>query len=344
MSRPENPTPASTLVPFLVLPENRFAFEALSSLGEEPNRPIYLYGPSGTGKTHLVRHGVRKFVIRNPQARVQSVTAAEFAAEFAAAASRKAIPLFQAATRDFELVVIEDLQTLDRSGETQIQLLALCDELAASGCQVVWTSRNPPGELTQFSRKLVSRFRAGVSARIRQPGTAGRQQLLEHFAGSRHLALPADAAQKLAAGLPVSPRELWAVLTQIDAIAKHHRRPIDSDLVRRFLRHEVLAPAPRLEDVCRAVARQFGVKPAQLRSRQQSRAAVLPRQCAMLIARQLTGSSLKQIGRYFGNHDHSTVIHACRRLKNQAPHDAELRLNLAQIETLLGVSEGGAES
>jgi len=343
MSRPENPTPASTNVPFLVLPENRFAFEALTSIGEEPTRPIYLYGPSGTGKTHLVRHGIRKFVSRNPQARVQNVTAAEFAAEFAAASSRKSIRLFQAATRDFELVVIEDLQTLDRSRETQIQLLALCDELAASGCQVVWTSRNAAGELTQFSRKLVSRFRAGVTARIRQPGPGSRQQLLEHFALSRQIALPAEAAQKLAAGLAVSPRELWAVLTQVDAIAQHHRRPVDSDLVRRFLRHEVLAPQPRLEDVCRAVARQFGVKPAQLRSRQQSRAAVLPRQCAMLIARQLSGRSLKQIGRFFGNRDHSTVIHACRRLKSQAPYDAELRLNLAQIEALLGAPDRGAE-
>lgn len=343
MSRPENLPPASTLVPFLVLPENRFAFEAMSSIGEQPSRPIYLYGPSGTGKTHLVRHGIRKFVSRNPQARVQNFTAAEFAAEFAAAASRKSISLFQSATRDFDLVVIEDLQTLDRSRETQIQLLSLCDELAASGCQVVWTSRNTPGELTQFSRKLVSRFRAGVSARIRQPGPAGRQQLLAHFALSRELALPDEAAQKLAAGLPVSPRELWAVLTQLDAIARHHRRPLDSDLVRRFLRHEVLAPQPRLEDVCRAVARQFGVKPAQLRSRQQSRASVLPRQCAMLVARQLTGNSLKQIGRYFGNHDHSTVIHACRRLREQAPHDAELRLNLSQIEALLGVPDGGVE-
>jgi chromosomal replication initiator protein len=344
MPRPENPTSTATKVPFLVLPENRFAYEALSSIGEGPVRPIYLYGPSGSGKSHLVRYGVRKFVGRHPGARVQQVTAAEFAADFATASSRKTIPLFQAATREFELVVIEDLQTLDRRRETQIQLLALCDELSASGCQVIWTSRNPAGELTQFSRKLVSRFRGGVTARVRQPGPAGRQQLLEHFAMSRQLTIPAEAAQKLAFGLPISPRELWAVLTQLDAIARHQRRPIDSDLVRRFLRHEVLVPRPRLEDVCRAVARQFGVSPAQLRSRIQSRAAVHPRQCAMLIARELTGCSLKEIGHYFGKHDHSTVIHACRRLKAEAPHDAELRLNLSQIEALLGVAEGGAES
>src|SRR4029077_6755059 len=168
---------------------NRFAFEALSSLGEAPSRAIFLYGASGGGKSHLVRHGVRRFEGRNPQARVRQGTAAEFAAEFAAASSRKAIPLFQASTRDFELVVMEDLQTLDRRRETQIQLLALCDELSASGCQVVWTSRNAPRELTQFSRKLVSRFRAGVTARIRQPGPASRQQLLEHFALSRQIAL-----------------------------------------------------------------------------------------------------------------------------------------------------------
>ncbi len=345
MSQHENRPQASALVSFLVLPENRFAFEAVRAIADpqpadDPPRPIYLYGPSGVGKTHLARHAVRLFLARHPTARVEHVTAAEFAAEFAEASSRKTIPLFQTATRQFDLFVMEDLQALERRKQTQIQLLLLCDELAAGGCQIIWTSRSPPGEMPQFSRKLVSRFRGGVTGHLRQPGPASRFKLLEHFSRSRQIRLPEEGARLLADELDVSPRELWAALTQLNSIARQHRRPIDSDLVRKFLRREVAAPRPKLADVCSAVARQFGITGGQLRSRKQTRGVVVPRQFAMLAARQLTGRSLEQIGKYFGGRDHSTVIYACRRLARLLPFEPELRLNLSQIETVLGIPEG----
>jgi len=337
---PRRDKPSSLLVPFLVLPENRFAFEAVSSAGEEPTRPIYLYGPSGTGKSHLARHAVRQFLARRPQARIEHVTAAEFAAEFADASSRRAIPLFQAAHREFDMFVIEDVQVLDRRRETQQQLLALCDELTSTDCQLVWTSRTSAGGMPHLMRKLVTRFRAGVTAQLRLPGPASRARLLSHFSQSRQLALPGDAAELLGESLAVSPRELWAALGQIESISRQHRRPIDSDLVRKFLKQEVAPPKPRLAEISRAVARQFGLSSAQLRSRQQSRGIVIPRQCAMLAARQLTGRSLEEIGQFFGGRDHTTVMHACRRLRKLLPYDPELSLNLAQIEALLGVPGG----
>jgi chromosomal replication initiator protein len=133
-------------------------------------------------------------------------------------------------------------------------------------------------------------------------------------------------------------------LTQVENISRQHRRRIDSDLVRRFLSQDVALVKPRLEDISSAVARQFGLNSRQLRSRQQSRGVVVPRQCAMLAARRLTGRSLQQIGQFFGCRDHSTVIHACRRLQQLLQRDPELALNLSQIETLLGVTEGSLAS
>ncbi len=341
MPRAAKPAHPSTLVPFLVLPENRFAYEAVSSIGAGTPRPIFIYGPSGVGKSHLVRHGVHLFLSRQPDARVQHLTAGEFAAEFAEASTRRSIPLFQSAIRDFDLFVLEDLHVLDRRAETQTQLLALCNDLKATGCQIVWTSRSAPGDLGGFLRKLVSRFRAGVLAHVRSPGRDSRTELLQYFASAQHLALSSDAALLLAEELAVSPRELWAVVAQLDAIARQHRQPLNSDLVRKFLRHEVAPPKPRLDDICRAVARQFGMSVSLLRSRKQSRGVVLPRQCAMLLARQLSGRSLEQIGHYFGGRDHSTVIHACRRVARLVPHEAELRLNLSQIEASLAAIHAG---
>ncbi|MGE5195665.1 MAG: DnaA ATPase domain-containing protein [Deltaproteobacteria bacterium] len=338
MSR-SKPAHSSTLVPFLVLPENRFAFEAVASIGEGKPRPVYLHGPSGVGKSHLARHAVRQFLTREPNARVQHLTAAEFAAEFSEASTNRTIPLFQSATRDFDLFVLEDLQVLDRRSETQEQLLALCNELTAAGCQIIWTSRHSPGDLGGFLKKLVSRFRAGVLAQLKPPGPDSRLRLLQHFAEMQELPLSGETAEVLAAGLAVSPRELWAVLTQLDAASRQQRRALDSEMVRRFLRQESAPPRARLDDICRAVARQFGISARQLRSRKQSRGVVLPRQCAMRLARQLSGRSLEQIGRYFGGRDHSTVIHACRRLEALLPHEADLRLNLSQIESALSAPD-----
>jgi chromosomal replication initiator protein len=344
MPRPTKPAHSSTLVPFLVLPENRFAFEAISSIGEGTPRPIFLYGPSGVGKSHLARHAVRLFLTRKPTARVQHLTAGEFAAEFSEASAHQTIPLFQSATRDFDLFVLEDLQVLGLRPATQEQLLALCNDLTAAGCEILWTSRHSPGDLGGFPKKLVSRFRAGVLAHLKPPGLESRARLLQHFAQMQQFPLSDEATSLLAAGLAVSSRELWAVLTQLEALSRQRRRPVDSDLVRRFLRQETAPPKPRLGAICQAVARHFGISTGQLRSRKQSRVVVLPRQCAMFLARQLSGQSLKQIGHYFGGRDHSTVIHACQRLAALAPEDAGLRLNLSQIETTLTGTDGASRN
>jgi chromosomal replication initiator protein len=200
---------------------------------------------------------------------------------------------------------------------------------------MIWTSRNSPGEMSGIDKKLLSRFRGGVVAHLRPVGLESRIRLLSHFAMMQQLNLPVEAAEILAAGMEVSPRELWAFVGRLDAQSRQYRRPVDSDLVRRFLQHEVAPLKPRLDDICRAVARQFGISIHVLRSRRQSRGVVLPRQCAMLLARQFSDRSLEQIGHYFGGRDHSTVIHACRRLARLIPHEAELRQNLSQIETAL---------
>ncbi len=335
MVRPTKSASSSTRVPFLVLPENQFAYEAIQSIGEGKPRPIYLYGASGVGKSHLARHAVRLFLTRQPTARVQHLTAADFAADFLEASSDHTIPIFQSATRDFDLFVLEDLQALCPRPSAQEQLLALCNDLTGAGCQFIWTSRFSPGDLDGFLKKLVSRFRGGFLARLKLPGTGSRARLLEQFAQWQELPLPADAVSLLAGGLAVSPRELWAVVTQLEALSRQERRPVDSDLVRRFLKQETSPPKLHLRAICQVVARHFGISAGQLRSRKQSRVVVVPRQCAMFLARQHSGQSLKQIGGYFGGRDHSTVVHACQRLEALVHKDADLRLNLSQIESAL---------
>jgi chromosomal replication initiator protein len=326
--------------PFLLLPENRFAHAAL--LGDRianegtPAHTVFLYGPSGVGKSMLVELARVQYRVRNPRARTQQWTASQFAAEFAEASSGRTIPLFQSATRQVDWLAIEDLHALEGRPETQTQLLSLCDELHVAGCTIVWSSRKSPGELTGFSRKLISRFRGGVLAPVHLPRPSSRRLLIEHFSKAGRISFAGKSLDLLADGLAASPRELAAAVTRLAALARLDRSPIDSDLVRKFLIHDLAPPPLKLEDICRAVARQFGTSAGDLRSRKRARVWALPRQCAMFLARELTPGSLEQIGRFFGGRDHSTVIHSCQRFENLLEQDPDLRSQLNQVRHMLG--------
>jgi chromosomal replication initiator protein len=322
---------------FLVLPENRFAHAAIAATDGD-DRTVFLYGPSGVGKTRLAEHAIARVLERSPRTKVQHSTASAFAAEFAEASSNKTIPLFQLLTRHLELFVLEDLQALEGRHQTQVQLLSLTDELLSSGSEIVWTSRKSPGELAGFLPKLTSRFRGGVLAPLRMPGAESRLLLLEHFAKTQKTRAAPAAMRLLADEMAVSPRELLSTLRRLAALARHDRQAIDSDLVRKFLLHDVPPGRLALDDICRAVARQFGTTATELRSRNRARSAVLPRQCAMFLAREMTSGTLRQIGLFFGRRDHSTVVHACERLSAIAGSDPELQTHLNQIRHGLGAA------
>ncbi|MSR60794.1 MAG: hypothetical protein EXS05_24665 [Planctomycetaceae bacterium] len=340
-SAPRLPTHA-----FLVLPENRFAHTAISALvsarDEAPIRPVFLCGSSGVGKTHLASQAIWGLLGVAPKARAEQWTASQFAAEFAEASSNRTIPLFQSVTRQLDLLVLEDLPALEGRIQTQIQLLSLTNELLSTGCRIVWTSRKSPGELSQFLPKLVSRFRGGILCPLRKPGPESRRLLVQHFARSRQVVAAPGALRLLAEKLAVSPRELLAAVQQLGALGRHERRPIDSDLVRKFLAHDVPPPQLKIEDICRSVARQFGTTATELRSRRRTQSAALPRKCAMFLAREMTPCSLQQIGRYFGGRDHSTVVHSCQRLTLLLERQPDLRSYLNQVRHELGVGPGPA--
>lgn len=326
--------------PFVVLPENRFAYTAVTSLSEAPSRgrprAVFLYGPSGVGKSHLARHAVRLVTRAEQSVRCRIELASEFAAQLADAAANEAIPEFQRAARKLDLFVLEDLHALEGRKETQQQLLSVIDELVATGCRFVWTCRKPPGELVNFLPKLVNRFHAGVTSLVRLPGPESRLTLLSEFVSSRQIFIPKELVEKIAEQLPYSPRELLATVTRLAREAQSRKRPLDSDTLRKFLRHEVPPPTVSLADIARAVARQFGLSVSQLRARTRVQRLVLPRQCAMFLSRDITNKPLVEIGKFYGDRDHSTVVHACTRLRELVSDDPVTRSHLAQIRDALG--------
>jgi chromosomal replication initiator protein len=330
---------------FLVLGENKLAFTAVERLLKRPSRSAgaltYLYGPSGTGKSHLVRHLVRELRSADPGARIVSLTASEFANEFAESAEKNRLAEFVERFRACDLFACEDLQTIGRRGETQRLLVTILDEVAGSGGHVLITSSTLPGVVPGLQPRLLSRCRGGVHAGMGLPGMESRVSLLSHFASARQLAISPEAVEEIAALRPGSPRDLQAILLQLETAARHHKARLDRAFVQRILRGEEQRQKTTLNDVARAVARHFGVRMADLKSSTRQQGLAVPRQCAMYLGRSLTNEPLTKIAVFFGRKNHTAVIHACRRTQSSIEEEPALRQHLAQIRAALGAADSG---
>ena len=329
--------------PFLPLEENRLAQVAVTDLHRRANRNacrlVYLFGEAGVGKSHLVRHFVRAERRVRPTEPLIHVTAAQFAADLADASTDKSIPEFQDRYRQVDLLVCEDLGALSGRMESQRQLVCVLDEILRSGGRILLTARRLPGELDNMDRRLVNRCQAASSADIRIPSRDSRVQLIEHFAGTRQIPLTRDVAALLADGLPVSPREFLAAVVQLESYARQQGTVPDAEFTRRFLAGDIKRPPVTLSRIARTVARQFGTSVGELRTNTRRQACLLPRQFSMLLARELTEEPLRRIAAYFGRQNHSTVVHAGKRLKKILDEDPAVRRQFAQIRQALRVPD-----
>jgi len=330
----------SSSEPFLLLNENRFAYTAVQkTLERNPwSQPhlIFIHGPSGTGKSHLMRFALRELRQQNRDVQCFQVTTSEFAAQLAAAAEAKSIHEFQEHYRKQDCLVFEDLPALEGRFEVQLQLINCIDHLLSMNAKVLITSQKSPGELQEFLPRLTNRCHGGSCAEITIPGANSRAKLISHFARTRQIPIPSDVAQFLAEQLPLAPRELLSNVIQMELRARMKNTGIiNRRLARQFLNTEVSQNHPDLCQIAKAVSRQFDVSVANLRSSTRMQGRVVPRHCAMLLARELTELSLSEIAAYFGKRNHSTVIHACHRIREMLPENPALRQQIASIRRSL---------
>lgn len=332
--------------PFVTLVENQLAVAATERLIEtgvalsDPAgaiRLVYLYGPSGVGKSHLCRYFLWNEAQSPQPGNLLHFTASELVAQVDKAHAVGRLNELRESFLQTEVLVCEDLGGIERKPESQRLLIATIDETLARGGRVLLTGPKSPGEFDRLQARLVNRLHGGASIGIGMPGLASRVQLLTHFARMRQASIPVEAIQYLAESLTVSPRELRAAIAQLDHRAQATGGVVTRAVVEQFLEHTVTRPNPGLPEITSAVARQFGVTVTALRTGGRTAATALPRQVAMSLARELTAHPLERIAGFFGRQNHGTVIHAHKKLAVRLENDPGLRRDVKQIRQRLGL-------
>ena len=323
---------------FVVGPENRLVEVAVRSVLDDTNHaynPLVLYGPSGTGKSHLALGLAAAWKARFRRRPVVHTMAIDFARELADAIQTRTVDDFGIRYRRASLLVVEDLGDLAGKQAAQRELRFTLDALVGAGGRVILTATAAAGQLVGIAPGLQSRLVAGLAVPLAPPGPDARLVILQRLARLRGMELSESVARLLADGLSVTVPELLGVLVRLEMLALVDGGVIDVESARRYLAERNGSRQPSLHEIALATARHFSLKLAELRSPSRRRAVVAARGVAIYLARQLTGQSLAQIGQYFGGRDHTTVSHGHRKTEERLETEPGIRHAVLELQERL---------
>jgi chromosomal replication initiator protein len=330
---------------FVPLSEQAFACAALSRLGNRRPSTLgtltYLSGPEGIGKSFLARHTIREIRRQHPKLVSIVATTNELEELLTAADQQQGLAEVLEAFVRFQVLVCEDLHALEASTSSHDLLLELIDVLIHNGTHVLITSRKLPGEVRGLSPRWISRCHGGLCTTLPMMSRKSRVAFLSRLAEVKQLPLAKPVGPTmdwLADRWPVSPRELSIIVSQL--VDNCQRRPslVDIPFLERWFSEHQRADVLSMDTIAAAVASEFGVQPADLRSRSRQTGLIVPRQCAMFLARELTGRPLESIGDYFGKRTHTTVSHCLSRLKELLPQAPTLRQQVQRLRKRIAES------
>ncbi|WP_395244934.1 chromosomal replication initiator protein DnaA [Agromyces sp. MMS24-K17] len=305
---------------FVIGQSNRFAHAAAVAVAEAPAKaynPLFIYGDSGLGKTHLL-HAIGHYAMSlYPGIRVRYVSSEEFTNDFINSIANNRGSLFQQRYRNIDILLIDDIQFLQGKAETQEAFFHTFNTLHDHNKQVVITSDVPPKHLTGFEDRMRSRFEWGLITDVQAPDLETRIAILRKKAQSEQLQVPDDILEYMASKVSSNIRELEGTLIRVTAFASLNRTPVDMPLVQTVLKDlitddtdNVVAPV----DIITATADYFKLTVDDLYGSSRSQAVATARQIAMYLCRELTSLSLPKIGQLFGNRDHTTVMYANKKI------------------------------
>ena len=335
----ENFNPRYIFDRFVVGASNRFAHASCEAVAKDPGRqfnPLFLYGGVGLGKTHLL-HAIGNHIRKNnPSLRVLYVTSEKFINEFIDSLRFEKPASFRNKYRNLDCLLIDDIQFLVGRQSSQEEFFYTFNTLYDSHKQVVITSDRPPKELPTLEPRLISRFEWGVIADIQPPDLETRIAIMRKKAEEERLYIPDDVVLYIATQIKSNIRELEGSLLRITAFSAFTGTPLTVDSVQKILKDVVRPPddaAPiTIDKIQRVVAKHFNLDFKDMKSKRRTDAVAFPRQIAMYLARTLTDEfSTTDIGDAFGGKDHTTVMHACNKIKARMATDPYFVAKINQI-------------
>lgn len=329
-----------TFANFVEGKSNQLALAAANQVATNPGgayNPLFLYGGVGLGKTHLMHAVGNALKLNKPDARIVYLHSERFVADMVRALQHNAISDFKRYYRSVDALLIDDIQFFAKKDRSQEEFFHTFNALLEGGQQMILTCDRYPKEIDGLEERLKSRFGWGLTVAVEPPDLETRVAILMNKATQARLNLPPDAAFFIAQRIRSNVRELEGALKRVVASANFMRREIDVDLVKESLK-DLLALQDKqvsLDNIQRTVAEYYKIKVSDLNSRRRNRSVARPRQVAMSLAKELTNHSLPEIGDSFGGRDHTTVLHACRKIKELRETTSDIHEDYKNLLRLL---------
>jgi chromosomal replication initiator protein len=335
---PPSLNPKYTFESFVIGENNSFAHAAAWAVAEKPGiayNPLFIYGGVGLGKTHLMHAIGRHIFTVNPNMKIVYVTTEQFTYEFVDAIKEDGSLKFKDKYRGIDILLVDDIQFLGGKEGTQDEFFHTFNALYELRKQIVLSSDRTPKEIPTVEERLRSRFESGLMVDIQPPNLETRIAILKRLAEKENIFIPENIFYIIAEKIKTNIRELEGAIIRIIAHSVLKNIQITEESVNKILEDiiEKKPPIISIDSIQKNVAKYFNISQIELKSKKRNRIILLPRHIAMYLARRLTKVSLPDIGRDFGGKDHTTVIHACRKIENDIKKDENLKKIIENLST-----------
>jgi chromosomal replication initiator protein len=336
-----NLNPKNTFDNFIVGPSNQLSHAASLAVAEAPGKaynPLFLYGETGLGKTHLMHAIAHTIVRQNPSAKIVYVSCEKFTNEFMKAIRDNTLDKFRKFYRNVDALLIDDIQFLEGKERTQEEFFHTFNELFDGQKQLCLTSDRPASEISRLESRLVSRFQWGMVTDIQPPDFETRSAIISKKASALDYHISPEILQFLAQRITSNVRRMEGALIKVATYAKLIKQTLTLEiaegLVQDILREEAQNKVT-IEKIQKKVVEYYDLRMADMSSKRRPSNIAFPRQIAMYLCRILTSHPLKEIGEAFGGRDHGTVIHACKTVENLMDQDATIKRSVQFITSQL---------